>query len=725
MNVGRYSMGALTLGLVLAACQTVPPQPVAQAKIGASASPGASPTTTVLDPTVKPPSHAPTLLPGSGKMVADAVSPPPGPIADASATGAELAFADTEIAQVVGAVLGEALGLNYSVDPAIKGTMTLQSSRPLSHDQLLPALEDALRLQGIAIVEANGTYRVLPSKDASRFAAGLRRPGAEVRPGYAVQIVPLQFIGAKEMQKILEPFANATAILRVDEGRNLLVLAGTSQELANLLDVVHTFDVDWLAGMSFALFPATYVDAKTLASELGEVFSDPRSPLNGVVRLVPIARLNAVMVITPQPRYLADVESWIKRLDLGGSSPGRRIYVYDVQNGKADELARSLAQILSVGGGASEYGGPGYPTAASYPSGAAYPGSVLPTAGALGGPPAGSTFGGSGTMLGSGPSRFGQTVPAGQTALTNTNPTALDTGALRIVPNDASNSLLILATPSEFSVIEGALARLDTAPRQVIIEASLAEVTLTDDLKFGLQWSYQSKNGPATLSNASNGGVNSSFPGFSFLYTGKTDIAAVLNSLETRTQVHVLSSPKLLVLSNHEAILQVGDQVPIITQTAVSTTTAGAPVVNSVQMQDTGVILRITPRVNKNGLVLMDISQEVSDVSATTTSNIDSPTISQRKITSTIAVNSGETVALGGLIRDDKSTTRGGLPLLSRIPVLGSLFGTTDHSTTRVELIVLLTPRVLRDSEETKTAMDEIRGQFKQVERDLKNAAKH
>lgn len=626
-----------------------------------------------------------SVYPGTGQFVAEpkagATTRPSG------GEGFQVSFVDTEIAAVVGSVLGEALGLRYSIDPQVKGTMSLQAARPLSHAELLPALEAALRLQGFALVESDGGYTVMPLKDAPRRASRLRSATAEGR-GFGIQIVSLKFASAAEMEKVLQPLAPEGGIARVDEARNLLLLAGSSDEIARMREIVETFDVDWLAGMSFGMFTLEYVDARTAVGELLEVFGDPKSPLAGLVRLVPIPRLNAILVVTPQPKYLTDVETWIKRLDVGGTTPGRRIYVYDVQNGKAGDLASSLNRILSLRDETS----------------------VTDI-----GQSVGSAAGAVAVQSGAAVSRTGGNLASLRQR--ESAGTALDTGALNIVPNEENNSLLILATPSEFSVIESALKRLDMQPRQVLIEASLAEVTLTNELRYGVQWSYLGGDGPITLSESPSGGISPQFPGFSYLFTGRTDIRAVLNALESITDVDVISSPKLMVLNNREASLQIGDQVPIAVQSSVGVTDPNAPIVNAVQFRDTGVILKITPRVNRNGLVLLDVEQEVSDVVPTTTSGIDSPTIQQRKISSTIAVRSGETIALGGLIRDNRSSTRSGVPLLARVPLFGGLFRSTDKSRRRTELIIMITPRVIRDDEESAVVMDELRNEFKALER--------
>jgi general secretion pathway protein D len=634
-----------------------------------------------------PSKRSPILISGTGTVIG---SPPAAPARNqtpAADDGFQLNFIDMDISTIVASVIGEGFGLPYLVDPQVKGTLSLQSSRALSRAEVLCALEAALRLQGAALVAANGGYNVVPLKDAARQVMGLRTASGN-RPGFGIQVVPLKYVSVADMEKVLRPLAPEGSILRVDESRNLLLLAGTSQELATLLDAVQTFDVDWLAGMSFALYPLEYADAATIATDLAQIFADPKSPIANLVKLVPLARLNALLVVTQQAEYLKKVEVLIKQLDIGLSSRDRRVYVYDVQNGKASDLADSLSRIFSLASASSEKAGQ-----------------------SKGGERSRSAYGAGESLQSGARDGFGAGgSPNGHSAL--------NTG-LNIVPNEESNSLLILALPEEFAAIEAALKRLDVEPIQVLIEASLAEVTLTDELRFGLQWAYQTNQGPVVLSEAGNGGIQQQFPGLSFLFTGRQDIQAVLNTLESLTNVNVISSPKLLVLNNHEAQLQVGDQVPIATQTAVSTIGDNSPIVNTVELRDTGVILHITPRVNKNGLLLLDISQEISDVVPTTTSSINSPTIQQRKVSSSVAVHDNETIALGGLIRDSRSKSRAGLPFLRRIPVIGTLFGSVDNHRSRTELIVLLTPHVIRSKEEAAQMMDELRDKFRSLRKTM------
>jgi len=706
-DTGRPSRRVLTVLLAVSAgiligcaSQSAPPvlvptQPSPVVVVPAPAAPGTGARAAAVTNEPEQAARSPTILQGSGTFVAPPSEAPP-PTAP-SGEGFQLSFTDVDIATVAAAVLGDGLGVPYSVDPQLKSKMTLQATRPLAREELLPTLEAALRVHGAAVVVTNGIYNVVPIKEAARHVTNfISRPGS----GFGIQIVSPQYVAASELERLLQPFAPEGGVLRVDESRNLLLLAGTGQEISTMLEVIKTFDVDWLAGLSFGLYPLEFVDARTIAGELEAVFGDEKGPLAGMVRLTPLGRLNSLMVVTPQPRYLAQVESWIKRLDVGNATPGRRIYVYDVQNGKADELAVSLSKILDI----------------------AYEATTTLSASSPGGS-LGSSMGGS--SPGSGPGFDGGGV-GGASSVTARRVSNLDvtnsgspggggqgSNSVRIVPSPENNALLINASPSEYAVIESALRRLDVRPIQVLIEASLAEVTLTDDLRYGLQWSYTAGDGTMVLSEASNGSVSPQFPGFSYLFTGRADIRAVLNAIESLTDVKVISSPKLMVLNNREAQLQIGDQVPVTVQSSVGTVGDNSPIVNSVQFRDTGVILRVTPRVNKSGLVTLDVSQEVSDVVPTTTSGIDSPTIQQRKFNTTVAVRNGETVALGGLIRDAKSRSRSGIPGLRRIPVIGDLFGSTDKTARRTELIVLMTPRVIQTEQDSLELLEKLRRDFR------------
>jgi len=624
-----------------------------------------------------------------------------------------LNFVEVPIKDVAAVVLGKTLKLNYAIDPKVQGTVTLRSARPLARAALLPTLESVLRLNGVVIVEQNGLFRLIPEAEAlaGNVVPRLGADGAEREATFGVQVIPLQHTAATEMAGILEPLSRAGTVLRVDTERNLLLVAGTKQERLNLLQIVEIFDVNTLEGMSFALVPLRAATPEVVIRDLEKILGqDENKELVDLVRFVPIERTNAILVMTPNPDYLGQAEEWIERLDVGTDSNERRLFVYHVQNSRAAELAVVLDRIFAAfgdevppmaenglrpglvpaeiksAGQTAEYtaGRPEQPVSqsAAAPTGAEPP----PVTGQAPrqGAPASAPAGGAGLSL------------AGE-------------GGVRIIADDANNALLILATPQRYRQIRAALRNLDLAPLQVLIEATIAEVRLENELRYGLQWFFKLGSSRFTLSDSESGSVESAFPGFSYLLTSGSDVRVVLNALEGVTDVKVLSSPQLMVLDNRTAELVVGDQVPIATQASVSTTDSDAPIVNSIEYSETGVVLRVTPRVNSSGVVTLDIEQEVSDVIETTSSGIDSPTFQQRRISSSVVIQSGQTIALGGLIRDSEEETKTGVPYLSRIPVIGNLFGTTETEVSRTELLVLITPRVVRDQDEATAVTEELR----------------
>jgi general secretion pathway protein D len=613
-----------------------------------------------------------------------------------------LNFANAEIREVVDAVLGQALGLSYIIDPRVQGEVTARTSRPIPRQSVIPALENILALNGAALTLDNGVYKVVTLQQA---ATGLTGPTLTTRPeesaqGFSVNVIPVRYASAQALSEVLRPFIGPGRVFRVDASRNLIIFAGTGPEARDLIDMISVFDVDWMAGMSFALFPVQVADAKSIVADLDTIFlQGGQTPLAGLVRFVPIERLNAVLVISPQAAYLDQVETWIDRLDRGGEGSGRRIFVYHVQNGRSADLAEVLGRIFDIGAADKKAPGDGLAPGLLPATLSSAPVAQAPQQPAVEGqaPP---------EPVASDGARVSDT--SGISEITNT-------GNIRVIADERNNALVILATAAEYRMIEATLKRLDLTPLQVLIEVTIAEVTLNDTLKYGLQWFFQKGDNTAVFSTLADGAVSSAFPGFSYVFS-PSDARVVLNALTEITDVQVISSPQLMVLDNQSARLQVGDQVPIATQSAVSVSDSNAPVVNSIEFRDTGVILAVTPRVNAGGLVTLEVRQEVSDVIATTTSQLNSPTIQQRSIESTVAVQSGDTIALGGLIQDRNQEAQSGLPLLSDIPILGNLFKTTSEAKRRTELLVLITPRVVRDRGEAKDVTEELRRRLSGIE---------
>jgi general secretion pathway protein D len=613
-----------------------------------------------------------------------------------TAAGVTLNFVDADLREVIRAILEDTLDLNYVVDPNVQGRVTLQTSQPLEPEQVLPTLEELLRINGAALVEADGLFRVVPADRAGLGIANLSydSPGGR---GITTRVIPLQYASANELGPIAQSFVANPANIRIDPRRNLLFVTGTRSEIAAVDNLLGVLDVDWLAGMSFALEPLEAVTPEILVAELQQILDDPNGPrLSDLVRFVPLERMNAVLIVSKQPRYLDEARDWVARLDQGASN-SQRVYVYYVQNRRAADLADTLgsifeAQTTTVSLGPETAIAPGYTptTLTSEPEvrteGLEAPLDLTPPS-AIPPAPAPGVNGGKGIALGG-------------------------SGEIRIIADESSNSLVVLATPEGYRQVEAALRRLDILPLQVLIEATLVEVTLNDSLEYGVRWFFESGDSTFTFTDAATDAgaavLGSSFPGFSYVFDSN-NVHATLNALRGITDVKFLSAPTLMVLDNETARLQVGDEVPVVTRSSTSTVDDAAPIVNTVEFRDTGVILNITPRVNASGLVILDVEQEVSEVTETTSSGIDSPTIQQRKMESTIAVQNGETIVLGGLIRDRLEEGTTAVPVLGDIPILGNLFKSTDNASSRTELLVLIKPQVVRNSEDARAVTEELR----------------
>lgn len=620
-----------------------------------------------------------------------------------------LNFEGTKLREVVKVILSDVLHENYTIDPSVTGTVSINTSRPLSKDALLPTLEVLLRDNGAALRKEGDLYHIVSLSSARKdtLPGGVINLPSRVGPGYRTVVVPLRYLAVTQAEKLLKPFISDNVMVHSDPVRNVMILSGSEQSLQGLLNTLDIFDVDWMKGMSLGLFPLANADAKTVVAELRTLFGKAEnSPLNGVVRMVPIERLNAVLVVTPQPSYLDHLQQWITNLDQPGDQGVPSVHVYKVKNGKASDLADVLSSLF--GGEKSKRKEQPPETAPGY--------SPLELQ-SMGGTPAPAGGAGSAqTGTGSQPS------VTTRTHVSKPSITTTHAGDVTIVADDVHNAVVVWCTPKEYRTIENALRQLDVMPQEVLIEASIIEVTLTKDLQYGLEWFITTHTGAynsETQLNLGAGGtkaLDAIVPGFSYALVAPGGVRGVLNALASETKVHVLSSPSLMVLDNQTAKINVGDDVPIPVSQSTSNLVPSAPTVNAIEYRSTGVLLDVTPRIGEGGLVTMDISQEVSDVTRTTSSNLDAPTISKRAIQSTVAVQSGDTLVLGGLIKDNRSNNESGIPFLSKLPVIGKLFGQTANNLTRTELLVLITPRTVRDQEDSRKVTAEFRSKLRELE---------
>jgi general secretion pathway protein D len=594
-------------------------------------------------------------------------------------------------------VLGDVLELNYSVDARVQGNVTLQTSQPASRNEVLKMFEGALRDLGAGIVGSGGNYRVVPLAEAARSVVPIsnRESAGEQQVGLHPTIVALKYISADEIREVIEPLVPPGMIVRTDTARNAIILSGTSSELAAIQETIAVFDVDWMRGMSFALVSVKSSQPGAIISDLEQIYDTKRGPLRNVVRFVPNRRLKSVLIITSRSKYIKEATAWIRKLDALASTEEQGLHVYRVQNRTAAELAGILQSVLkSQGTGSTEQtASTSERVAPRLPQQVAVSNAENSETGGPETPPNG---------LGSGDDA---TLPDETSLISAAKEVAVANG-VRVVADDANNSLLIFATDAEYQRIHSVLEEVDSQANQVLLEAVIAEVSLDDELKFGVRWLFGENRQNATFSDIASGAIAQSFPGFSY-FLRANDISLTLNALSSVTDVRVLSSPSLVVLDNKTAVLQVGDQVPIVTQSARGTTTADAPIVNNVELKDTGVILSVTPRVNDSGRVILDIEQEVSSVVKTTTSGIDSPTIRQRKIKTSVVVTDGEALALGGMIQEKETTGKAKVPILGDVPLLGNAFRQKTNNTSRTELIIFIRPRVIRDMNEARRVTKE------------------
>lgn len=470
-------------------------------------------------------------------------------------------------------------------------------------------------------------------------SSSFRLAGQGGRAGSSIIVAPLQYVSAAEMLNLLKPQTDAGLNVVPDSRRNLLLLSGPQDVLESALDALNIFDVDVLSGKSVALVRLTSGEPEAVVEQAQALFeTEEGGALRGVVEFVPNERLGSVLVVSSRAAYLDRAVRWIRELDRPGPGAGLYLATYELQNRSAIDVAPILANLL----GAGEVTGDG----------------------------------------------------EGEAALAGADGT-------RVAADDSRNALVVRAPRAQHAEIEGLLRELDSPARQVLLEATIAEVTLNDRLDIGTRWFFESGNFDFRFSDQA-GTVAGNPDGFTAVF-GSGGAAVALSALASVTDVKVISAPTLMVIDNKEGILQIGDQVPIVTSQSQDQT-ANAPILTQVEYRDTGIILRVRPRVGTGGRVTLEISQEVSDVQETDTSGIDSPTIRQRKVQTSVALSDGQTLALGGLVQETDNVNRSEVPGLGKVPIVGNLFRNKDSRRGRTELLILIRPRVILSDQDANSA---------------------
>ncbi len=675
---------------------------------------------------------------GTGQVINRSAAAAPPPNIGGTTGVATFNFEGESLQAVVKAILGDMLGQNYVIAPGVQGTVTLATPKPVSPAAALSLLEMVLGWNNARMVYSDGRYNIMPADQALAGTVAPRTGSAENARGFEVRAVPLRYISATEMEKILKPYARPNAIVSVDNGRNLITLGGTRDELENYLRTVQIFDVDWMSSMSVGVFPLQSGKATKVVADLEKVFGEQsKSPVAGMFRFLPLEEANAVMVITSQPKYLDDIQQWLERIDTAGQ--GVQLFSYELKYIKAKDLADRLAEAFgggSRGGGGDRGSGAPSLMPGSNPTeikdGGVDNSSGVSSASVGGGIGGGDSGGGdSGGGLGGGSLSL-NSKGQGNGAVT------LEVGGEKVGVSavDETNTLLVRTTGAAWRSIKEVIERIDVMPLQVHIEAQVAEVTLGGALQYGVNWYFDNAvtdpgtsggAGLPSITRKSLGSLAGSFTragpvagtgGLAWTFLGR-NAAAVISALDQVTDVRLLQTPSVVVRNNAEATFNVGSRIPIASVSfnpGTGGTTPGTPsTFSQVQYLDIGTILKVRPRVTKDGMVFLDIVQEVSSPGDTTNIN-GNISINTRRLKTEAAIQSGETVMLAGLISDGVTHSASGLPGLSRIPVIGSLFGTQGSKTTRSEVIVLLTPTIIHNPQEARDLTDEYGRRFRALE---------
>jgi len=570
-----------------------------------------------------------------------------------------LDFVNIAIEEFISIVFTEMLGKNYSFDNVIKGDVTVQTRGAVNSNQLFSIVESVLASHNAVVIIENGFNKIIPLSKAKNYSLRPELYSAKnIKAGYKMVVVPVNFVNPEDLKSILESVAPSAGHLKIDKERHAVVITGTEQEISNVVDAIQIFDVSWLETKSIAVLPLQNTQAKIMKKEISKILVSQNKSHDIV--LDTIDRFNALLVVANHKKEIESVRSWMKLLDIEVQTEDLQLFVYNVQNRKAGELAELLNGIYSEGS---------------------------------------SSIGSKSSSSKSITASKKEVVVTNKKQASSIEPSKPKNTTLKIVADETNNAIVILASKSDYNRIKSVIANLDILPLQVLIEVSIVEVTLTDELSYGLEWFFRDNGfsnslaANATLDLTSGAGIGAISPGFSFLLSGTgTLVQAVFNTLAAESKLNVISSPSLMVLDNHTATIRVGDQQPVQVSSAKSTD--NDVLTQSIEYKSTGVLLSVTPRVNSGGLVTMELNQEVTDIGS-----IDDATgqrsFLQRNINSTVAVQDGRTIILGGLITENNVESESGLPGVSDIPILNWFFGKKSNSKIKRELIVLITPKVI------------------------------
>ena len=583
----------------------------------------------------------------------------------------DITLDNMDIYPVLDQVLGRILELNYVVDPAIKGTISLNIKGDYTKSEFLDLFNSILQIHNLAITRgAQGLYKVVRKASSARVGSEVVNVGEQVyNPGDVISVFQLRYLSAAHVIANLRNFISPGAVIVAVPSSNAVILVDTAENVAKLSKILALMDTGLFKDIHWRFYTLEHTDVDDLSKDLDKIFKakglyirpgiDP-----GGLQILPLKTINSLLVVTKWEEVLDLVGNWVTQLDQEISAKGTQVYVYFVQNGKAADIADILRQLY--GGKPSERKGKK---------------EVLVER---------------------------KKKPAKEKAVQHIGELA---GEVEIIADEVNNAILIKATQRDYTILSGVLKEIDIVPRQVLIDVLIVDVSLKNDLEYGVQWflkarQFDTGGGDMTADIGLNKPkfglskdelLSTDLGGFTAaLFSGK-DLRALINLLASETEANIVSAPNILAVDNQESTIEVTRDEPTVSgsQTTEATTT------QSIQYRSVGVILKVTPLINESGLVSMEVEQEVSNVfGKSVVEGINSPVFQTRKATTNLVVQDGHTIIIGGLIQTQHVKSHSGIPILKDLPVLGYLFGWRSHANEKTELLFAITPHVIQSKEQ-------------------------
>jgi general secretion pathway protein D len=597
-----------------------------------------------------------------------------------------LNFDNADLVEVI-RTFAELLEINYMLETGVAGKVTIHTAGRLERSDLLPVFYQILQTHGLTAVKQNNIYKIMPAREAVRLPipSGL---GADLKPvspdnRMVVQIISLDSIAASEMSKILTPFISADGAMIAIENVNILMVVDKFYNIEKVLRLVEVFDADIFDQVNYRFYALNYTDAASLADILGKMLVSYGPAIQSATNLIPIERLNVLLVISRKQQIFDYINKFMKDYDVPSLSTEHGIYVYPVRNGQASDIAGLLNSVFSGRQPVDQKGRA--PVTSRNP------------------------------LIRADSVRQEQTDPPDMPVETAASPggeiavgSSTLRGEVKITADEYRNSLIIEATPADYQMIKNLLAQLDVLPRQVLIEVTIAEITLDDKSELGVEWSYIKSDASMSTSLLS---ATMGRGGLQYVIGNPDRWTAAMSALATQNKVNILSSPTILASNSRPAKIDISTEVPVASSEYRFTGSVDDVLSTTIQYRDTGVMLSVTPHINEMGLVTMEIAQEVSEqADSVRVGDKSYPSFFKRSANTTLTVQSGQTIVIGGLIRETKSEGSSGLPWVARIPVLNFLFGQTSDSFSKTELIIMISPYVIAQLDD----VDAVTADFKQ-----------